>query len=77
MSDMRDVNKKLVAVGLKIELLKKIEKQAVKHERSTSGEIVSLLEDGTRNVVLTSTDYEQIAMEVKKNEQKRKSKQKG
>ena len=74
MSNMRDINKKLVAVGLKIELLKKIEKQAVKHDRTTPSEIVSILEDGTRDVVLTSSDYEQIAKEVKKNEQKRNNK---
>jgi hypothetical protein len=74
MSDMRDVNKKLVAVGLRLELLKKIERRAVVNERTTSGEIVSILEEGTRNIVLSSYDYEQIAKEVKKNELKRKSK---
>ena len=73
MSNMRDVNKKLVAVGLKIELLKKIEKRAIKHERTTPSEIVSILEDSTRDVILTSFDYEQIAKEVRKNEQKRKN----
>jgi hypothetical protein len=74
MSDMRDVNKKLVAVGLRLELLKKIERRAGVNERTTSNEIVSILEEGTRNVVLSSYDYEQIAKEVKKNEIKRKSK---
>jgi len=74
MSDMRDVNKKLVAVGLRLELLKKIERRAGVNERTTSSEIVAILEEGTRNVVLSSYDYEQIAKEVKKNELKRKSK---
>lgn len=73
MSNMRDVNKKLVAVGLRLELLKKIERSAVDHNRTPPNEIVAILE-GTRDVELSSYDYEQIAKEVRKNEQKRKGK---
>ena len=72
-SNMRDVNKRLVGIGLRIELLKKVEKRAKKNRRTTSGEIASMLDDATRDVVLTSSDYDDIAKEVRDNEKKRKA----
>ena len=73
MSNMRDVNKRLIGIGLRIELLKKVEKRARQNKRSTSTEIASVLDDATRDVVLTSSDYEEIAKEVRENEEKRKA----
>jgi len=72
-SNMRDVNKRLIGIGLRIELLKKVEKRARQNKRSTSTEIASVLDDATRDVVLTSSDYEEIAKEVRENEEKRKA----
>lgn len=71
MSNMPDINKRQVGIRMPIELARKIEKKAEADRLSRSDEIISLLEFGTRNIVLDSDDYIAIAKEVKENEDKR------
>ena len=77
----RDTNKRLKAIGLPIELCVKFErlcgipagrKPTYVEKIHVSEAMISALEAGVRNVQLTSEDYEQIAKEVKKNEQRRR-----
>lgn len=72
MANKRDVNKRLVGIGIPIETMRKIEQRAKSNSVRPAVELVNILEQGVRNVVLTSEDYLEIAKEVKKNEQKRK-----
>lgn len=74
MANKRDVNKRLVGIGIPIETMRKIERRAKTHNVKPAVELVNILDQGVRDVVLTSEDYIAIAHEVKKNEQKRNSK---
>ena len=72
MANRPDINKRQCGIRLRIELLKKIEQLAKRNNRSAFDELAVVLEYATRNVVLSSKDYEDIANEVKRNEAKRK-----
>lgn len=74
MANQRDVHKRQVGIGIRISTLRRIEKRAELNGHTPSVELVNILEQGVRNVELTSDDYLKIAEEVRKNEQKRKSK---
>lgn len=74
MANQRDVHKRQVGIGIRISTLRRIEKRAALNGNTPSVELVNILEQGVRNVELTSDDYLKIAEEVRKNEQKRKSK---
>jgi len=71
MGNMPDINKRQVGIRLRLELLKKIENMAKTFSRTVNNQLISILEDGTRDIPLTSQDYYEIAEEVKRNEQKR------
>ncbi len=81
MASNRDTNKRLKGIGLPIELCVKYErlcgippgrKPSFTEKFRVSEAMISALEAGVRNVQLTSEDYEQIAKEVKRNENSRK-----
>ena len=72
MSNRPAINKRQLAVRVSIDLLQKIKRLAALNGRSESVELTCILEEGTRNVTLTSNDYELIKREVQKNEKKRK-----
>ena len=75
MSGKRDINKRQICFGVRIETVKKVEKLSDLHKREKyTDEINAILEDATRDVVLTSDDYAKIAEEVKRNEAKRSKK---
>ena len=76
MSNRPDVHKRKLQLRVSIELIQKIRLLAKHHGRSENAELVSILEEGTRNVVLSSKDYDLITQEVKRNEQKRKEQNK-
>lgn len=76
----RDTNKRLKGIGLPIELCVKIERAVGVKAGQTptytqrchvSDAIISALESAFRNIQLTAEDYEQIAEEVKRNEDAR------
>lgn len=80
MAENRDTNKRLKAIGLPIELCVKFErmcnipagqKPTFVQKILVSEAMISALEAAVRNVQLTSEDYELIAKEVKRNEQRR------
>ena len=71
MGNRPDVNKRLVGLRIRIELLKKIRLLARENKRTEWKQLVVLLEEATRDVVLSSEDYIEIAQEVKRNEEKR------
>ncbi|MCL1856429.1 MAG: hypothetical protein FWF84_02140 [Kiritimatiellaeota bacterium] len=73
MANTPDINKRQCGIRLRIELLKKIEQLAKRNNRPVFDELAVILEYATRNVVLSSKDYEDIANEVKHNEAKRKA----
>lgn len=79
MATMRDVNKRLKAIGIPIELCLKYERLcglepgkalSFVDKIHVSDAMISALEAGARNVRLTSEDYKLIAEEVKKNEER-------
>lgn len=75
MSRYRDINKRMICFGLRLETLAKVEKKSEENKRDNyTDEISAILEDATRDVVLTADDYRKIAEEVEKNELKRKLK---
>lgn len=71
MGNRPDVNKRLVGLRIRIELLKKIRLLARKNKRTEWNQLVVLLEEATRDIALSSEDYAEIAQEVKRNEEKR------
>jgi hypothetical protein len=79
----RDINKRLRAMGLPITLCVKYErlcgvkpgkKPTFVEKIRISEAMISAMEVGVRNVVLTSTDYQLIAAEVHRNEKIREAK---
>lgn len=77
MANMRDKNKRLKGFGIPIEVCVKYERLAgvktnetptKKQAKAVTDLMVKVLIAGVSNVSLTSEDYEQIAREVKKNE---------
>ena len=75
MSGKRDINKRQICFGVRIETVKKVEKLSEQNNRDKyTDEINAILEDATRDVVLTAEDYTKIAEEVKRNEEKRSKK---
>ena len=74
MGNMPDINKKLVGLRIRLELIKKLEIRAKRNRRTVTNELLSSLEEATRDIILTSEDYEWITREVKRNEAKRKRK---
>lgn len=74
MSGYPDINKRKIMLRLRIETVTKVEKKATENHRFYTDEICAILEDATRDVVLTAEDYRKIAEEVKQNEISRKSK---
>ena len=75
MPSMRKTNKRQLNLTVTLELYHKLEKekQRLRHQY-VSDTALSLLEEATRNIELTSKDYEQITREVAENERKRKAK---
>lgn len=71
MANMRDINKRFIGFSVRLELLKKIDKQAAREGKSRTEKVLDILESGTRNEVLNADDYEAISKEVKANEHKR------
>lgn len=81
MAGNRDTNKRLKAIGIPIELCVKYErmcgippgkKLSFTEKFRVSEAMISALEAGARNIMLTSEDYQLIAQEVKRNEASRK-----
>ena len=72
MANRPDIHKRKTQLRISIELLRKIALLAQRHGRDEFAELVSILEEGTRDVVLSSRDYEIIKQEVKHNEDRRK-----
>lgn len=77
MANMRDKNKRLKGFGIPIEVCVKYERLAgvktnetpnKKQAKAVTDLMVKVLIAGVSNVSLTSEDYEQIAKEVKENE---------
>lgn len=77
MANMRDKNKRLKGFGIPIEVCIKYERLAgvktnetptKKQSKDITDLMVKVLIAGVSNVILTSEDYEQIAKEVKANE---------
>lgn len=72
MANMRSVYKRQLNLNMPLELMHKLDKLRVRFMQKTVGDTaITLLEESTRNVELTSDDLEQIAQEVKENERKR------
>ena len=75
MANMGKLTKRQFSARLDIELCVKVEKRYMRrndNNRVTS--YIRALEDATRDVVLTSADYQKIAAEVRANEMKRRTK---
>jgi hypothetical protein len=74
MPNMGKTSKRQVAIRLDLHLCRAVEKK-YRFEDDTTDVVayVRALEDATRDVILTSEDYEMIAAQVAKNEAKRKS----
>lgn len=66
-------DKKWISVLLKRETVKKLQKLATSRGKTRSEVATALLEEGTRNVELTAKDYEDIAKEIREQENKSKS----
>ena len=73
MANMPDINKKFVNSLLPLELIAKIRKEATARKMTTTEFMVWILDKQLSSVELTAKDYEWIAKEVRKNEQKRKA----
>lgn len=74
MPSMRKTNKRQLNLSVTLELYHKLEKEKQRlRQQYVSDTALSLLEEATRNIELTSKDYEQIAREVAENERKRKA----
>lgn len=74
MSNMPNVNKRFVNSLLPLELIAKIRSQAKARKMTTTEFIVWVLDRELASVELSSADYQWIADEVRKNENKRKAK---
>jgi len=75
MPNMRKTNKRQLNLSVPLELYHKIDKfrQRLSQQR-VSDTALTLLEEATRDIELTSTDYDRIKKEVAENERKRKHK---
>lgn len=72
MANMKSVYKRQLNLNMPLELIHKLDKLRVRFVQKTIGETaITLLEEATREVELTSDDLIKIALEVKKNEEKR------
>lgn len=72
MANMKSVYKRQLNLNMPLELIHKLDKLRVRFVQKTIGETaITLLEEATREVELTSDDLVKIALEVKKNEEKR------
>ncbi len=72
MPNMPNVNKKIGAIQLPLELWSRLRKEAERLEMSINQLITFILHEKLDSVSLDETDYEWIRAEVKKNEQKRR-----
>lgn len=72
MPNMQNVNKKIGAIQLPLELWSRLRKEAERLEMSINQLITFILHEKLDSVSLDETDYEWIRAEVKKNEQKRR-----
>lgn len=73
MSNMPDVNKRQISARVDIELCRKVEKEFARPGDKTKGvAYVRALEEATRKIRLDDADYEMIAEEVRRNQNKRK-----
>ncbi len=72
MSNMRRVDKRQLNLNLPLETYQKCEhvRQSLKLKFVGQAAVI-LLEEATRSIELTAEDYEAIAQETRKNEQKR------
>ncbi len=75
MPNMRKTTKRQLNLSMPLELYHKIDKfrQRLRQQR-VSDTALTLLEEATRDIELTSTDYDRIKKEVAENERKRKNK---
>lgn len=74
MPSMRKTNKRQLNLSVTLELYHKLEKHRQRlRQRFVSDTALTLLEEATRNIELTSKDYDQIKKEVAENERKRKA----
>ncbi len=72
-ANLPDINKKQFNLRIPIEVYKKLSKLSRKLGKRETEAAVSLIEDGVRNIGLTSADYEEIMNEVRENERKRRN----
>lgn len=74
MPNMRKTNKRQLNLSVTLELYHKLDKyRELTRRQRISDAAVSLLEESTRDIELTSEDYEIIKKEVAENERKRKA----
>ena len=75
MPNMRKTNKRQLNLSVTLELWHKCDKYRERIcKPHVSDAAIVLLEDATRDIELTSTDYETIKQETAENERKRKQK---
>lgn len=75
MANAPSIDKTIVSFQLPIALKVRLEKEARRKRMSVSALVTHLINEGVSDVILTATDYENIARLVKKNEAKRKKRQ--
>ena len=73
MANMGKTTKRQVAIRLDIDLCVAVEKKySMPKDENKVTAYIRALEDATRDVILSSSDYKRIAEEVRANELKRK-----
>lgn len=71
MSNMRDIHKKVLTVNVPLEVARRVDILACRHERTRQDELRRIIELATADVPLTAEDFAIIAKEEKENEDKR------